>query len=270
MAKSRLSKRQIAGALLLSSTAIGTTASGTASANAFTKFISGKANYGYNWVTNLNVGKVIGARLSNLQSKLYIISINKVRKKLKNNIEELQSIIKKNSSIDEYSKSPEMANALSMLISSINGYRTIDFESLKQKYYSYIKFKSLKQKFKDYINETKEIFSKIEKEYKTYTEYLSYILSIDKKREELSDNIVVAKEKMKSNQEICSEICNLESSLKLNNPKTDITSFDKLLLKLENEKNERNISLRTMRKNYVEYVEQAYSKKVNSNAYLIV
>ena len=39
MAKSKFSKKQIAGALLLSSTAIGATASGTASANSFTNFL---------------------------------------------------------------------------------------------------------------------------------------------------------------------------------------------------------------------------------------
>lgn len=60
VARIKFSKRQIAGVLLLSSTAIGATASGTASANAFTKFIGSKVSHAYNWVTDSTVGKVVG------------------------------------------------------------------------------------------------------------------------------------------------------------------------------------------------------------------
>lgn len=44
MAKSKFSKKQIAGVLLLSSTAVGATASGTASANSFTNFLKNAKN----------------------------------------------------------------------------------------------------------------------------------------------------------------------------------------------------------------------------------
>ena len=64
MAKSKFSKKQIAGALLLSSTAIGATASGTASANSFTNFLkSGLGKTGE--VVKSGVNILFGNKISN-------------------------------------------------------------------------------------------------------------------------------------------------------------------------------------------------------------
>ena len=63
MAKSKFSKRQIAGALLLSSTAVGTAASSSASANALTEFFSdtkNKIGKGYDYLANTEFGKYAG------------------------------------------------------------------------------------------------------------------------------------------------------------------------------------------------------------------
>lgn len=64
MAKSKFSKKQIAGTLLLSSAAIGAVASGTASANAFTDFFkNGLGKTGE--IVKSGVNMVFGSKISN-------------------------------------------------------------------------------------------------------------------------------------------------------------------------------------------------------------
>ena len=93
MAKSKFSKRQIAGALLLSSTAIGTTASTTASANAFTDFLKnglGKTGEivksGVNLVTTTVKKKKYERQLKKLVNNLKSIN-NKDKKNKDENLE---------------------------------------------------------------------------------------------------------------------------------------------------------------------------------------
>ena len=182
MARIKFSKRQIAGVLLLSSTAIGATASGTASANAFTKFIGSKVSHAYNWVTDSTVGKVVGiigiaaillavALVRNLWYEYNLTKFSSNKMKLLDAIEKLTSQINeelttnkenlKEGAVKKYERTLEILQELG------------DKATSKEKENLVSNFNNLKQIFKEYssyydINK-KKLFSKIEEKYKIYT-----------------------------------------------------------------------------------------------------
>ena len=194
MARIKFSKRQIAGVLLLSSTAIGATASGTASANAFTKFIGSKVSHAYNWVTDSTVGKVVGiigiaaillavARVRNLWYEYNLTKFSSNKKKLLDAIEKLTSQI--NEELEDKNKKNLKENAVEKYNQTLNILKELkDKATSKENLVS--SFNKLKQIFKEYPSyyniDKKKLFSKIEEKYKIYTnlhDRLKNLLSYD-------------------------------------------------------------------------------------------
>ena len=191
MARIKFSKRQIAGVLLLSSTAIGATASGTASANAFTKFIGSKVSHAYNWVTDSTVGKVVGIvgitaillavarvpyRIRKLRFKYYSNLLNSSSKQLSNATEKLISEIGKD-------LETEASENLKKEINEKN--KKIIFKLLKdfkdnieagKRENAASNFKDLESEFTNFYSYKKEeLFNEIEKKYVTYTKWHDYV-----------------------------------------------------------------------------------------------
>ena len=121
MAKSKFSKKQIAGTLLLSSTAIGATASGTASANSFMDFLKNGL-----WKTGEVVKSgfnKIGDKVANYYRRRHFIALgnskSKVLEKIKELIEDLLNY--KNYKIYVNNKNIDKAiNTAQILYSNLN------------------------------------------------------------------------------------------------------------------------------------------------------
>ena len=187
MAKSKFGKKQIAGVLLLSSTAIGTTASGTASANAFTKFIGSKVSHAYNCVTNSTVGKVVGIvgivgitaillAVARVPYRIRKLRFEYHRESLNNSLNELLDAIQKLISKIEYDLDSKVSANIKDEINSKNK----EILELLKKFKCNIEkgerkdaasnFASLKGTFTSYSYEMQQLFYEIEKKYVTYTD----------------------------------------------------------------------------------------------------
>ena len=193
MARIKFSKRQIAGVLLLSSTAIGATASGTASANAFTKFIGSKVSHAYNWVTDSTVGKVVGIvgivgitaillavarvpyRIRKLRFKYYSNLLNSISKQLSNATKKLISEIGKDLETEASENLNEEVNKKNKKIFKLLKDFKDNIEAGKRESAD-SNFRDLELEFTNfYSNKRKQLFDEIEKEYVTYTKYYDYL-----------------------------------------------------------------------------------------------
>ena len=180
MAKSKFGKKQIAGVLLLSSTAIGATASSTSSANAFTKFIGSKVSHAYNWVTDSTVGKVVGIvgitaillAVARVPSKVrYLWYKYNLRKFISNKTQLLNAIKDFTSQINKGNSKKEAANEYEQTLNILKNLEDNATSNEKEKLVSnFENLKKIFEKYNYYYNDNeKELFSKIEEKYKIYT-----------------------------------------------------------------------------------------------------